>query len=102
MEFFQIDLLKVMPDTFLLMAIACNYAERRHYGNVDFDYRVDHLQVYYGGCENFDSDDGDTVDNEIAFIQAHVLNSSICYTDLMLGPLCFTRFCSVYQQIFLL
>ena len=97
---FQIDLFKVMTDTFLLATIHCNYEARCHYGNADFDYGVDHLKVYYD-CEDY-LDDSDTDDNEQSFEQTHALNSSVCYTQMTLGPLRFTRFCLECQQIFLL
>ena len=37
--------------------IACNYAEQRCYGDVDFDYGVDHLNVFYDDDDDNDDDD---------------------------------------------
>ena len=67
-----IDLFKVSPNTFLLATVAFTYAERRRYGDFDFDYGVDHLQVYYD--EYFNSVDTDT--DEVTIKLAHALDSS--------------------------
>ena len=91
------------PDRFPLASIACNYAERRCFGDADFDYRVDQFEVYYNDDDEYYNSDGSEFnDDEAAFRRAVALNSSICYTDMRLGLLRFTRFCSVCQQIFLL
>ena len=91
------------PDRFPLASIACNYAERRCFGDGDFDYRVDQFEVYYNDDDEYYNSDGSEFnDDEAAFRRAVALNSSICYTDMRLGLLRFTRFCSVCQPIFLL
>ena len=99
---FQIDLFKVMPDTFPLATITFNYAERRCYGDVDFDYGVDHLEVYYDAHDEDYLDDSDTDDDNQSFEKTHALNYSVCSTQMKLGPLRFTRFSLEFQQIFLL
>lgn len=55
---FQIDKFKVLADTFPLANIACNYAERRCYGDADFDYGVDQLNEYYNGDDDGYNSDG--------------------------------------------
>ena len=54
------------------MTVAFTYAERRRYGDFDFDYGVNHLQVYYD--EDFNSVDNDT--DEVTLKLAHALDSS--------------------------
>ena len=102
---FQIYLFKVMPDTFPLASVVCNYAKRRCYGDVDFDYGVDQVEVYddddNDDDEYYNSDDSEFNDDEVAFKRAYALNFSICFTELRV-LLRFTRFCIVCQQIFLL
>ena len=93
---FQIDLFKVMPDTFPL---ACNYAERCCYGDVDFDYGVDHLEAYYDAHDEDYLDDSDTDDDQW-FEKTRALNSSVSSTHMRLEPLRFTRFSLECQQIF--
>ena len=110
---FQIVRLKASPDTFPLATIACNLAERcRRYDDVDFDYDVDHLETYYNNYsddsynlddsefnddDDDDDDDDEDDDDESAFRRTHGLYSSTCYTDMRLGLLRFTRFCSICQ-----
>ena len=99
---FQIYLFKVMPDTFPLASVVFNYAGRRYYGDVESDYGVDQLEMYYDNDEKYYNSDGSEFnDDEVAFRRAHALNFSTCFTDLRV-LLRFTRFCIVCQQIFLL
>ena len=74
---FEIQLFKANSDTFPLATVACTYAERRRYGDVDFDYGVDNLQVYYD--EDFNSDNNDT--DKVTFRLADALNSFSRYED---------------------
>ena len=102
---FQINLLKV-TDSFPLATLAYNYAEIGHYGDVDFGYGVD-LDLYdedlpIDDRDNDDDDFDDDDDGGQSFKQADTLNSSVCYTQMRLGPFRFTRFCLHCQQIFLL
>ena len=106
---FQINLLKV-TDSFPLATLAYNYTEIGD-GDVDFGYGVD-LDLYDEDLpiddsdndddDDVDDDDEDDDDGEQSFKQAHTLNSSVCYTQMRLGPFRFTRFCLHCQQIFLL
>ena len=98
---FEIDLFKLMTNTFPLATIVCTYAERCCYGDVDFDYGVDHLEVYYDYDDYLDDSGTDDDDGQL-FEQTLALNPSVCYTQMTLGPLRFTRFCLECQQIFLL
>ena len=88
--------------------IACNYAEQRCYGDVDFDYGVDHLDVFYDDDDNddddeyYNSDDIEFNDSDASFRRTHALNSSISFTDVRLELFRFTRFCQMCQQIILL
>ena len=96
---FQIDLFKV-TDSFPLATVDCNYAERRCDDNIDygvsFDYAED-LPIDDDGSDSSSSDD-----DEQTFKRAPALNSSVCYAEMRLGSLCFTRFCFPCQEIFLL
>ena len=96
--------------------IACNYAEQRCYGDVDFDYGVDHLDVFYDDDDDNDDDDDDDDDadeyynsndsefndSDASFRRTHALNSSISFTDVGLELFRFTKFCQMCQQIILL
>ena len=48
-----VEILLILKFICSKQTVACTYAERRRHGDVDFDYGVDNLQLYYD--EDFNS-----------------------------------------------